>query len=165
MNDPNDNLGIGADELRQFVERFERLNEEIAGLNDDKKDLLAEAKSRGFDTKALKVVVQRRAKDPSEREEFDAIVDLYEEALSRPPLPPPPPARAPARAREDKVQSTTMTMSYTDGSGNTVTTPPFTTDDLKKVNEAVKKTAAKGKAKKPESPPPPPADDLDPFGD
>lgn len=69
------------DQLKTFVERIERLNEEIKGLNDDKRDLYAEAKANGFDPKALKIVVQRRAKDPSELTELDAIVDTYESQL------------------------------------------------------------------------------------
>lgn len=63
--------------LRSFVERIERLEEEIAGLNGDKRDVFAEAKGHGFDTKALKVVLGIRRQDPSARAEQNAIVVLY----------------------------------------------------------------------------------------
>lgn len=64
-------------QLRSIVERVERLDEEIAGLNGDKKDIFAEAKANGFDTKALKAVIAIRRKDPSERSEHNAMVSLY----------------------------------------------------------------------------------------
>jgi len=64
-------------QLRSFVERVERLEEEIKALNDDKRDIYAEAKGNGFDTKVLKRVIAERRKDASERDEADAIFDLY----------------------------------------------------------------------------------------
>lgn len=72
---------VAVEELRQFLERIERLDEEIAGINGDKKDVWTEAKGRGFDTKAMRVILAKRRKDPSERQELDAIVELYENAL------------------------------------------------------------------------------------
>jgi uncharacterized protein (UPF0335 family) len=69
------------DLIKSFVERVERLNEEIKSLNDDKRDIFAEAKSQGFEVKALKVVIQRRAKDPNELIELQAVVETYEAAL------------------------------------------------------------------------------------
>jgi uncharacterized protein (UPF0335 family) len=69
------------DAIKSYVERVERLNEEIKGLNDDKRDIFAEAKGNGFDPKALKIVIQRRAKDPDDLAELQAIVDTYEAAL------------------------------------------------------------------------------------
>lgn len=69
------------DQIKSFVERVERLNEEIKGLNGDKRDIFAEAKSQGFDVKALKIVIQRRAKDPDELSELQAVVETYEAAL------------------------------------------------------------------------------------
>lgn len=76
-----DNSGVARDQIRAFVERVERLNEELKAINDDKKEIFAEAKSLGYDTKALKRVIQLRGQDQSERQEFEAIVDLYLHAL------------------------------------------------------------------------------------
>jgi uncharacterized protein (UPF0335 family) len=69
------------DAIKSYVERVERVNEEIKGLNDDKRDIFAEAKNNGFDVKALKIVIQRRAKDPDELSELQAVVETYEAAL------------------------------------------------------------------------------------
>lgn len=73
--------GIAAEELKQFVERIERSEEEIAAANDDKKEIYAEAKGRGFNTKILKQIVAIRRKDNAERQEDEAILDLYMQAL------------------------------------------------------------------------------------
>jgi len=67
--------------IKSFVDRVERLNEEIKGLNSDKRDIFAEAKSQGFDVKALKIVIQRRAKDADELTELQSLVETYEAAL------------------------------------------------------------------------------------
>lgn len=95
--------GVAAEELKQFVERIERLEEEIRALNEDKRDVYAEAKGRGFDVATLKQVVRLRAKDPHERIEQEAMLDLYLSALGM--LPPdhgadvaPPRAHAHERA-------------------------------------------------------------------
>lgn len=69
------------DQLRAFVERIERIEGEIKELNDDKKDIYAEAKANGFDVKALKAVIAYRRKDPQEQEEHDAIFRLYLDTL------------------------------------------------------------------------------------
>lgn len=74
MSGPSSN---SAGQLRSYVERAERLDEEIAGLNTDKKELFAEAKGNGFDVKALKQVLSIRRKDPAERAELNAVVALY----------------------------------------------------------------------------------------
>lgn len=73
MSDGSNSAG----QLRSIVERVERLDEEIAGLNADKKDIFAEAKANGFDVKALKSVLGIRRKDPGERAEHNAIVATY----------------------------------------------------------------------------------------
>lgn len=78
MSDPG---GVAADQLRAFVERIERLEEEMKVINDDKKDVYAEAKANGFDVKILKRVIAWRRKQPHEREEEDAVFDLYVHAL------------------------------------------------------------------------------------
>lgn len=78
MSDP---VGVAADQLRAFVERIERLEEEVKVINDDKKDIYAEAKTNGYDVKILKQVIARRRKQPHQREEEDSILELYEHAL------------------------------------------------------------------------------------
>lgn len=72
---------VAADELRSFVERVERLEEEKKTISDDIKDVYGEAKSRGYDTKVLRKVVSLRKQDRDERAEQEAILDLYLQAL------------------------------------------------------------------------------------
>lgn len=72
---------IAGDQLKAIVERIEKVDEEIGGLNSDKRDIFAEAKANGFDTKILKRVVGIRRKDHAERKEEEAILDLYLAAL------------------------------------------------------------------------------------
>lgn len=67
--------------LLAFVERIERMNEEIKALNSDKKDIYAEAKGNGFDPKILKKVVAIRGQDRDARIEEETILDLYLSAL------------------------------------------------------------------------------------
>ena len=73
--------GVAADELKQFVERIERLEEEKAGISGDIKDVFAELKGRGFDTKAVRSILRIRKKDHAERQEEEAILELYMQAL------------------------------------------------------------------------------------
>ena len=72
---------VTADELRQFIERFERLEMERKDLLDQQKEVLAETKSRGYDTRVIKKVMAIRRRDPQEVLEEDAVLDLYKEAL------------------------------------------------------------------------------------
>ena len=72
---------VTADELRQFIERFEHLEMERKDLLDQQKEVLAEAKSRGYDTRVIKKVMAIRRRDPQEVLEEDAVLDLYKEAL------------------------------------------------------------------------------------
>lgn len=72
---------VAADDLRSLVERIEKLEEEKKAIADDVKDVYAEAKGRGFDTKAIRAIVRLRAMEPHEREEQEAILDLYRSAL------------------------------------------------------------------------------------
>ena len=72
---------VTADELRQFIERFERLEMERKDLLDQQKEVLAEAKSRGYDTRVIKKVMAIRRRDPQEVLEEDAVLDLYKEAF------------------------------------------------------------------------------------
>ena len=71
-------------QLRALVERIERLEEEIAELNGDKSEVYKEAKSHGFDAKIIRKVVAARRKDPSERQEEDALFDMYMAAIEAP---------------------------------------------------------------------------------
>ena len=74
-------VGIAGDRLRSLVERIERIEEEIKGLSDDKKDIYTEAKGEGFDTKILREVVRLRKQDKNERNERDSLLDVYMHAL------------------------------------------------------------------------------------
>ena len=69
------------DQLKSIVERIERLGEEKQALADDIKELYAEAKANGFDTKTLKRVVGLRKQDTAERQEQEALLELYMHAL------------------------------------------------------------------------------------
>ncbi|UJQ94011.1 DUF2312 domain-containing protein [Mariluticola halotolerans] len=73
--------GVARDQLRAFVERIERLEEEKKAIAEDIKEVYAEAKGNGFDTKVLRQVVRIRKQDKSERMEQEAILDLYMHAL------------------------------------------------------------------------------------
>ena len=73
--------GIAGDRLRSFVERIERIDEDLKAMNDEKKDVFAEAKGEGFDVKILKEVIRLRKQDQNERDERDALLDLYLHAV------------------------------------------------------------------------------------
>ncbi len=72
---------VTAGELRAFVERFERLDAEKKDISEQQKEVMAEAKSRGYDTKILRKIVALRKKDPAEISEEEAVLDMYKEAL------------------------------------------------------------------------------------
>jgi len=69
------------DQLKAFVERVERLEEEKKAIADDIRDVYAEAKANGFDVKALRAVVRMRKQDVNERKEQEAILETYLHAL------------------------------------------------------------------------------------
>ena len=69
------------DQLKAFVERVERLEEEKKAIADDIRDVFAEAKGNGYDVKALRTVIRLRKQDKQEREEQEAILDTYLQAL------------------------------------------------------------------------------------
>ena len=75
--------GVAAEELKQFIERIERLEEEKAAIAGDIKEVYGELKGRGFDAKIVRKLVQMRKKPPQERAEEDAILELYMQALGR----------------------------------------------------------------------------------
>lgn len=72
---------VAAGQLRALIERIERLEEEKQTLADDIKEVYAEAKGNGFDTKAIRTIVRLRKQDQAEREEAETILDLYMAAL------------------------------------------------------------------------------------
>ena len=73
--------GIGAEQLRSYIERIERLEEEKAALTADIREVYAEAKGNGFDTKIMRQVVRLRKMDSADREEQEELLDLYKRAL------------------------------------------------------------------------------------
>jgi uncharacterized protein (UPF0335 family) len=72
---------VAADELRLLIERAERLEEEKKAIADDIKDVLAEAKARGYDTKAIRKIMQIRKKKKEDFQEEEAILETYMAAL------------------------------------------------------------------------------------
>jgi uncharacterized protein (UPF0335 family) len=72
---------IAADQLRAFIERIERLEEEKAGIAQDIVDVYAETKHVGFHVKSIRAIIKLRKKDPAERQEEEAILDLYKQAM------------------------------------------------------------------------------------
>ena len=92
MNDRTTNTEVGdpigdatyrvtANELHQFVERIERLDAEKRDLAEQQKEVMAEAKSRGYDTKVLRKVVAMRKRDKDDIAEEEAVLEMYREAL------------------------------------------------------------------------------------
>lgn len=75
------NSGNADDRLRLLIERVENLNEEIKGIQDDRKDVFAEARAVGYDVKAMRECIKLRAMEPADRREREAILDLYKGAL------------------------------------------------------------------------------------
>ena len=73
--------GIARERLRAIIERIERLEEEKAALADDIREIFLEAKSAGFDVRILRQVIRLRKLDSSDRQEQEAILDLYKRAL------------------------------------------------------------------------------------
>lgn len=72
---------VAVDRLRSHVERIERLNEERAALTADTKEIYEIAKADGFDTKILRMLIRRRKMDAAERQEQDALLELYESGV------------------------------------------------------------------------------------
>ncbi len=72
---------VSADELRAFVERIERLDAEKKDLAEAQKEVMAEAKGRGYDTKVLRKIIALRKRDAQDLAEEEAVLDMYKEAL------------------------------------------------------------------------------------
>lgn len=82
MTGPGHNSGnVTADELRQIVERIERQEDEISLAKADLKEIFAEAKGRGYDTKVLRKLVAIRKRDPADMAEERAVMEVYAAAL------------------------------------------------------------------------------------
>ena len=72
---------VTADELRQFIERYERLEMEKKDIADQQKEVMAEAKGRGYDTKVMRKLVAMRKRDREDLAEEEAVLDMYRQAL------------------------------------------------------------------------------------
>jgi len=72
---------VSADELRAFVERYERLAAEKQDIADGQKELMAEAKGRGYDTRCLRKIIALRKRDRDDIAEEEAIMEMYRQAL------------------------------------------------------------------------------------
>ena len=87
MSDDQTNAGsestltVAGQELRQFVERYERLEAEKKDIADGQKEVMAEAKGRGYDTKVLRKVIAIRKRDANDLAEEEAVLDMYKAAL------------------------------------------------------------------------------------
>ncbi len=81
MSDSVDTYSVTADELRQFIERFEQLDAEKKDLAEQQKELMAEAKGRGYDTSILRKVIALRKRKPDDIAEEEAILEMYKTAL------------------------------------------------------------------------------------
>ena len=83
MSDIGHNSGynVSAEQLRQFIERIERLEEDKSSIADDIKDVYAEAKGTGFDTKTMRQIVRIRKMEAATRQEQEALLDTYKIAL------------------------------------------------------------------------------------
>ncbi|WP_227656510.1 DUF2312 domain-containing protein [Bombella apis] len=82
MNETANNVGgIAAERLRSIIERVERLEDERKALGSDIRDVFTEAKSAGFDVKAIKQIIKLRKQEPAEVEEQETLVETYRRAL------------------------------------------------------------------------------------
>lgn len=82
MNEiPETTHGIAVGQLRSYIERIERLEEEKKAISEDIKDLFTSLKGEGFDQKAVKEIIKLRKQEDYKRQEAEAIISLYKEAL------------------------------------------------------------------------------------
>jgi uncharacterized protein (UPF0335 family) len=72
---------VAADQLRQYIERIERLEEEKKGIADDIKDVYGEAKMQGYDSKTMRAIVRLRKMEKNARDEAEALLETYKAAL------------------------------------------------------------------------------------
>jgi uncharacterized protein (UPF0335 family) len=80
-NGSSDAYGVAAGELRQFIERYERLEAEKQEIADQQKEVMAEAKGRGYDTKVMRKVIALRKRDADDIAEEEAVLEMYKSAL------------------------------------------------------------------------------------
>ena len=73
--------GISAEQLQNYIQRIEKLEEEKAALQSDIKEVYNEAKANGFDTKVMRQVIRLRKKDHEDRQQEESMLDLYKNAL------------------------------------------------------------------------------------
>lgn len=76
-----DSYRVTADELRQFIERFERLDTERKDIADQQREVMAEAKGRGYDTKIIRKIIALRKRDADDIAEEEAVLEMYKSAL------------------------------------------------------------------------------------
>jgi uncharacterized protein (UPF0335 family) len=81
MNDTNSAYNVTADELRQFIERYEQLESEKKDVTATQKELMQEAKGRGYDTKVMKKLIALRKRDADSIAEEEAVLEMYKSAL------------------------------------------------------------------------------------
>lgn len=81
MDDSNSAYNVTADELRQFIERYEQLESEKKDVTANQKELMQEAKGRGYDTKVMKKLIALRKRDADSIAEEEAVLDMYKAAL------------------------------------------------------------------------------------
>jgi uncharacterized protein (UPF0335 family) len=81
MSTPDSNCRVTAGELRQFIERIERLDAEKKDIADQQKEVMAEAKGRGYDTTVIRKVIALRKREPDAVAEEEAVLEMYKEAM------------------------------------------------------------------------------------
>jgi uncharacterized protein (UPF0335 family) len=81
MSEIDSSYRVTADELRQFIERIERFDAEKKDLAEQQKEVMAEAKGRGYDTKVMRKLITLRKRDQNDIAEEEAILEMYKEAL------------------------------------------------------------------------------------
>jgi uncharacterized protein (UPF0335 family) len=81
MSDITASSLVAADELRQFIERYEQLESEKKDVSEQQKEVMAEAKGRGYDTKIIRKVIALRKRTPDDIAEEESILELYKSAL------------------------------------------------------------------------------------
>ena len=72
---------VAAEQLRLFIERYERLAEEKKGISDDQKDVMLEAKANGYDVKTIRAIIRLRGMERNTRMEAEALLETYKSAL------------------------------------------------------------------------------------
>ncbi len=81
MSSTDSAYDVTAEELRQFIERFEHLDAEKKDIADQQKEVMAEAKGRGYDIKVIRKIIALRKRKPDDIAEEEAVMDLYKAAL------------------------------------------------------------------------------------